>query len=147
VPSHDDDMPWGFDWNPEFSRRARGVPVYAAIRALGRDGVAALVDRCCDLAQRMATRLARADGVAVLNDVVLNQVVVRFGDDDAATEAVIDRVQREGTCWLSGSTFGGRAVMRVSVVGWQTTEADIDRSADAILAAASAVGAGRAETV
>ena len=71
---------------------------------------------------------------------VLNQVLVRFGDDDELTNAVIDRVQRDGTCWLSGSSFQGRAVMRVSVVGWQTTEADIDRSADAILAAARASG-------
>jgi glutamate/tyrosine decarboxylase-like PLP-dependent enzyme len=136
IPAHDDDEPWGFDWSPEFSRRARGLPVYAALRSLGRDGLAALVDGCCDLAQRMAARLERADGIEVLNDVVLNQVLVRFSDDDEITNAVIERVQRDGTCWLSGSTFRGRAVMRVSVVGWQTTSEDIDRSGDAILAAA-----------
>jgi glutamate/tyrosine decarboxylase-like PLP-dependent enzyme len=136
IPAHEEGVPWGFDWNPEFSRRARGVPVYAALRSLGRSGVADLVDRCCSHASRMASLLAAAPGVEVLNDVVLNQVLVRFGDDDPVTDAVIERVQQDGTCWLSGSTFGGRAVMRVSVVGWQTTAEDIDRSAAAILAAA-----------
>jgi glutamate/tyrosine decarboxylase-like PLP-dependent enzyme len=138
IPAHGEDEPWGGDWSPEFSRRARGLPVYAALRSLGREGVTRMVDGCCDHAQRMAARFAREDGVEVLNDVVLNQVLVRFADDDDITNAVIDRVQRDGTCWLSGSTFRGRAVMRVSVVGWQTTADDIDRSADAILAAARA---------
>ena len=138
IPPHDEDIPWGFDWTPEFSRRARGVPVYAALRSLGRRGVAELIDRCCDHAQLMAERLAAADGVEVLNDVVLNQVVVRFADDDEATNAVIDAVQRDGTCWLSGSTFKGESVMRVSVVGWQTTADDIERSADSILESARA---------
>jgi glutamate/tyrosine decarboxylase-like PLP-dependent enzyme len=136
IPAHEDDMPWGYDWNPEFSRRARGVPVYAALRFLGREGLAELVERCCDNAKRMATRLAEEDGVEVLNDVVLNQVLVRFADDDAVTNAVIEAVQRDGTCWLSGSTFRGRGVMRISVVGWQTTADDADRSAEAILEAA-----------
>ena len=139
IPAHPEDVPWGFDWTPEFSRRARGVPVYATLRALGRDGVAELVDRSCEHAARIAARLRRAEGVEVLNDVVLNQVLVRFADDDAATDAVIEAVQRDGTCWLGGSTFRGRAVMRVSIVGWQTTSADVDRSADAILAAARTV--------
>jgi glutamate/tyrosine decarboxylase-like PLP-dependent enzyme len=139
IPPHDDDVPWGFDWTPELSRRVRGVPVYATLRALGRAGVADLVDRSCDHAMRMAERLRAADGVDVLNDVVLNQVLVRFADDDAVTDAVIQAVQHDGTCWLSGSTFRGRAVMRISIVGWQTTSADVDRSAAAILAAAGAV--------
>jgi glutamate/tyrosine decarboxylase-like PLP-dependent enzyme len=138
IPPHEDDVPWGFDWTPELSRRARGVPVYAALRALGRSGVADLIDRSCDHAARMAERLGAADGVEVLNDVVLNQVLVRFADDDAVTNAVIEAVQRDGTCWLGGSTFRGRAVMRISVVGWQTTSADADRSAAVILAAAAA---------
>jgi glutamate/tyrosine decarboxylase-like PLP-dependent enzyme len=112
--------------------------VYAALRSLGRRGVAELIDRCCDHAQLMAERLAAGDGVEVLNDVVLNQVVVRFADDDEATNAVIDAVQRDGTCWLSGSTFKGESVMRVSVVGWQTTADDIERSADSILESARA---------
>jgi glutamate/tyrosine decarboxylase-like PLP-dependent enzyme len=136
IPAHDEDVPWGFDWSPEFSRRARGIPVYAALRALGRRGVAELVDRCCDHAERMAERLEAEDGVEVLNDVVLNQVLVRFGDSDELTDAVIERVQQEGTCWLSGSSFRGQTVMRISVVGWQTAADDIDRSAEAILRAA-----------
>jgi glutamate/tyrosine decarboxylase-like PLP-dependent enzyme len=139
IPSHEEDIPWGFDWNPEFSRRARGVPTYAALRSLGRAGVARLIDGCCSHAERMAARLASTGGVEVLNDVVLNQVLVRFEDDDAVTNAGIEEVQRDGTCWLSGSTFRGQAVMRVSVVGWQTTAEDVDRSADAILAAAARV--------
>jgi glutamate/tyrosine decarboxylase-like PLP-dependent enzyme len=136
IPSHDDDSPWGLDWTPEFSRRARGVPLYAAIRFLGRSGIADLVDRCCDYATRMADRLSAGDGVEIVNDVVLNQVLVRFAGDDDTTDAVIQRVQQDGTCWLGGSTFKGEAVMRISIVGWQTTEEDIDRSADAILEAA-----------
>jgi glutamate/tyrosine decarboxylase-like PLP-dependent enzyme len=134
IPA-DDEVPWGVESTPEFSRRARGIPLYAALRALGREGVTDLVDRCCDHARLMAGLLTAADGVEVLNDVVLNQVLVRFGDDDAHTLAVIDEVQREGTCWASGSRWQGREVMRISVVGWQTTSADIERSAAAILAA------------
>ena len=88
--------------------------------------------------RRMASTLAAAYGVEVLNEVVLNQVLVRFGDSDDVTEAVIDRVQRDGTCWLGGSSFRGRAVMRISIVGWQTTADDVDRSAESILRAAGA---------
>lgn len=142
IPPHDEDIPWGFDWTPEFSRRARGVPLYAALRSLGRDGIARLVDSSCDHAERMANQLAAADGIEVLNDVVLNQVLVRFDDDDQATNAVIERTQQDGTCWRRGSSFRGRAVMRVSVVGWQTTADDVDRSAEAILEAAQASAAG-----
>ena len=128
------------DWTPEFSRRARGFAVYAALRSLGREGVAALVDRCCAHARAMAERL-RASGVEILNDVVLNQVLARFappggGDADAFTRGVVERVQQGGTCWLSGTTWQGRAAMRVSVSGWNTTAADVERSAEAILRAA-----------
>jgi glutamate/tyrosine decarboxylase-like PLP-dependent enzyme len=137
IPTHDDDIPWGFDWTPEFSRRARGLPLYAALRSLGRAGVRQMIDDCCDHAVRMAQALARVDGVEVLNDVVLNQVLVRFDGDDEITDAVIDRVQRAGTCWLSGSTFRGQKVMRISVVSWQTTAEDIDISAQSILEALS----------
>ena len=136
IPPHPDHEPWGLDWNPEFSRRARGVPLYAALRFLGRDGVAHLVDSCCDHARRMADLLGAADGVEVVNDVVLNQVLVRIGDSDEATRAAIEAVQDDGTCWLAGSTFRGRFVMRISIVGWQTTPDDVDRSAAAILLAA-----------
>jgi glutamate/tyrosine decarboxylase-like PLP-dependent enzyme len=130
---------------PEFSRRARGFAVYAALRSLGRRGVADLVDRCCLLARRMADRLAQAPGARILNEVVLNQVLVRFeppagGDADAFTRAVIARVQQEGTCWLGGTRWHERQAMRVSVCNWSTTDEDIDRSADAILAAARAEG-------
>jgi glutamate/tyrosine decarboxylase-like PLP-dependent enzyme len=134
IPANDD-VPWGVESTPEFSRRGRGIPLYAALRSLGRAGVADLVDRCCDHALLMAQRLAAADGIEVLNDVVLNQVVVRFGDDDARTQAVIDEVQRDGTCWAGGSRWHGRTVMRLSIVGWQTTTADVERSAAAIIAA------------
>jgi glutamate/tyrosine decarboxylase-like PLP-dependent enzyme len=125
----------GADWAPEASRRVRAFPLWAALRQLGRRGFAELIERHCALAARIAERLAAEPGVEILNEVVLNQALVRFGDDDAATEAVIARVQEEGTCWLGGTVWQGRAAMRVSVSGWQTTEADADRSADAIAAA------------
>jgi len=121
------------DGVPEFSRRARGLPVYATLRHLGRSGVAALVDRCCALARRFGGRLGASPDVRILNEVVLNQVLVRFRDDDEVTRDVIARVQRDGTCWLGGTTWKGEAAMRISVVNHLTTDADIDRSADAIL--------------
>src|SRR5207237_8932929 len=123
------------------SRRARGFTVYAQLRALGRDGVAALVERCCACAARLADRLRREPGVVELNEVVLNQVLLRFGGDDARTRAVVERVQREGTCWLGGTVWRGKAAMRVSVSGEATTSADIDRSAEAIIAATRTYGA------
>jgi len=129
----------GADWAPEASRRARAFPIYAALRQLGRRGVAELVERDCALARRIAARLAAEPGVEVLNDVVLNQALVRFGDDDAATNAVIARVQDDGTCWLGGTVWHGLAAMRISVSGWQTAEDDADRSAAAIGAAWRAV--------
>ena len=132
VPAPDGDLD-PFDWIPEASRRGRATTVYAALRSLGRDGVAELVDRCCALARRMAERLAAEDRIAILNDVVLNQVLVRFGDDDERTRRVIAAVQDDGTCWAGGTTWHGLAAMRVSVSSWATTEADIDRSADAII--------------
>jgi glutamate/tyrosine decarboxylase-like PLP-dependent enzyme len=125
----------GADWAPEASRRARAFVLWAALRQLGRRGVAELVERHCVLAARIAERLAAEPGVEVLNDVVLNQALIRFGDDDAATDAVIAAVQEEGTCWLGGTVWQGRAAMRVSFSGGQTTEADADRSAAAIAAA------------
>jgi glutamate/tyrosine decarboxylase-like PLP-dependent enzyme len=120
------------DWVPEFSRRARGVPVYATLRTLGRAGVEGLVDNGCARARQMGELLGRIDGVQVLNDVVLNQVLVRFGDDDETTRAVITGVQKDGTCWLGGTVWHGLAAMRVSVSNWQTSEQDIERSAAAI---------------
>jgi glutamate/tyrosine decarboxylase-like PLP-dependent enzyme len=115
------------------SRRARGFALYAALRSLGRSGVRDLVERCCRLARRMAEQLA-AEGVEVLNDVVLNQVLVRFGDDQQ-TDAVIGRVQADGTAWMGGTTWQGKRAMRISVSNWSTTEADADASVQAILRA------------
>jgi glutamate/tyrosine decarboxylase-like PLP-dependent enzyme len=128
----------GVDFVPEFSRRGRGMPVYATLRALGRRGVEALVDRCCALARRFAEQLGSVRGVQVLNEVALNQVLVRFespggGDADAYTRDVISRVQVDGTCWLGGSKWKGLDVMRISVSGWNTSEEDVDRSVAAIL--------------
>jgi glutamate/tyrosine decarboxylase-like PLP-dependent enzyme len=130
------------DWTPESSRRARGFAVYAALRSLGRSGIEDLVDRCCRLARRFADRLRQEPGVEILNDVVLNQVLVRVvpatGDADAATRAVIARVQQAGVCWLGGTRWHDMDAMRISVSNWSTTEEDIDRSADSIIAAVRA---------
>jgi glutamate/tyrosine decarboxylase-like PLP-dependent enzyme len=115
------------DWTPEFSRRARGFPVYAAIRSLGRSGIADLVERCCDLAQRFADGIAEVPGVEVLNEVVLNQVLFRFDSDDRTT-AKLGAVQRSGVAWMSGTTWDGLQAIRISVSNWQTTEEDIDRT-------------------
>jgi glutamate/tyrosine decarboxylase-like PLP-dependent enzyme len=135
-----------YNWVAESSRRARGFAVYAALRELGRDGLVEMIERCCALAGRMADGLRGASGVTILNDVVLNQVLVRFappatngsGEPDAAatdtfTRDVIAAVQADGTCWLGGTTWHGMAAMRISVSNWSTTEADADRSVAAIL--------------
>jgi glutamate/tyrosine decarboxylase-like PLP-dependent enzyme len=127
------------DWVPEFSRRARGFPIYAAIRSLGRTGIAELVERSCERARQFADVLGEADEVEILNEVVLNQVLVRFGGDDGLTQEVVRRVQDDGTCWLGGTVWQGRAAMRISVSNWQTTAEDVERSAAAILEAAAAV--------
>jgi glutamate/tyrosine decarboxylase-like PLP-dependent enzyme len=122
-----------FDWAPEFSRRARGIPAYAALRTLGRRGVADLVDRLCARARQFADILRREPRVEILNDVVLNQVLVRFGDSDELTREVVSGVQREGTCWLGGTTWQGKGAMRISVSNWATTEQDVERSAEAVV--------------
>jgi glutamate/tyrosine decarboxylase-like PLP-dependent enzyme len=127
-----------FDWAPEFSRRGRGIAIYVALRTLGRRGIAELIDRCCARARQFASLLAKQPGVAILNDVVLNQVLVRFDDDDAATRDVIARVQRDGTCWLGGTTWHDMVAMRISVSHWATSEDDVERSAAAILQAHAA---------
>ncbi len=113
------------------SRRARGFTIWAAIQELGRSGVADLVDRCCDLARRFADGLA-AGGLEIANDVVLNQVLVGFGDDER-TDRVIAAIQRDGTCWMGGTTWHGRRLMRIALSNWSTTEDDVDRSVEAIL--------------
>ncbi len=151
-----------YNWVPESSRRARGFAVYAALRSLGRDGLADMIDRCCRLARRVADGLRDTPGVTILNDVVLNQVLVRFappaasvsagaaqaGDAPSAdqvdgfTRAVIAAVQADGTCWLGGTTWHGMAAMRISVSNWSTTDADVDLSVAAILRRAREVAAG-----
>jgi len=131
-----------YNYVPESSRRARAFPVYAVLRSLGRSGLGEMIDRCCGLAQRMARRLASGPGVAILNDVVLNQVLVRFEpasgtDADAFTRAVVAALPADGTCWASGTTWKGMSALRISVSNWSTREQDADRSADAILACAA----------
>ena len=138
----DHDQRDGWEFVLDSSRRARGFIVYAALRSLGRKGVQAMVERCCALARRTAERLASVEGVEVLNEVVLNQVLVRFtpsdgGDGDAFTRAVMTRVQDEGEAWMGGTTWQGKAAIRISVSNWSTTEADVDRTAEALLRAAA----------
>lgn len=133
-----------FDWVPEYSRRARGFPAYAALRSLGRTGVAEMIERACGVARTMAAQLAAAPNVEILNDVVLNQVLVRFTlpgmDTDALTRDVVRRVQEDGTCWLSGTTWHDMAAMRISVSNWSTTDADGAASVEAILRCAAQAG-------
>jgi glutamate/tyrosine decarboxylase-like PLP-dependent enzyme len=141
-----------YNWVAESSRRARGFPIYAALLSLGRDGLAEMIERNCALARRMADRLRDAPGVTILNEVVLNQVLVRFAPPassggaapdeaaiDARTRAVIAAVQADGTCWLGGTTWHGMAAMRISVSNWSTTEADADLSVAAIRRCADVV--------
>lgn len=133
-----DEERMGMDWVPESSRRARGFALYTLIRSLGRQGVADLIRRTCAHARDMATRLAAVPGLTILNDVVLNQVLVRCAstrpdwDDDEMTRRVMAWVQAEGTCWAGGAVWQGRQVMRISVSNWSTTGDDIARAADAI---------------
>jgi len=126
--------PGAADFTAESSRRARGFAVWAALRELGRDGVADLVERCCRLARQFADELSAA-GFHIANDVVLNQVLVSFGDD-AKTDRVIDVVQRGGTCWMGGTTWRGSRYMRISVSNYATNEEDVHRSVEAIREAA-----------
>lgn len=129
------------DYTPELSRRARGFATWAMIRSLGRAGIDAMVSAHCALARRMASRLGAEPGVVVLNEVVLNQLAVRLGADlapaaaDELTRRTIARVQEEGVCFIGGAHWAGGEIVRVSVIGQNTTEADIDVSADAILSA------------
>jgi glutamate/tyrosine decarboxylase-like PLP-dependent enzyme len=125
------DVQWPSDFVPESSRRARGFAAWAALRELGRDGLAELVDRCCALARRFGEQLAATDGVEIGNEIVLNQALASFGSDER-TDAVIAGVQRDGTCWMGGTTWHGRRYMRISVSNWSTTEDDVDRSVAAI---------------
>jgi glutamate/tyrosine decarboxylase-like PLP-dependent enzyme len=123
-------------YTPEMSRRARGIEVWAALRSLGRQGLADLVERCCRHATRFAQGLLAA-GYEVLNEVPLNQVLISFGDP-ATTERVIAAVQADGTCWCGGTEWQGRTAMRISVSSWATTEEDVEQSLQAILRVAAA---------
>jgi glutamate/tyrosine decarboxylase-like PLP-dependent enzyme len=125
-----------FHLAPETSRRARGIEVWAALRSLGKSGVGQLVDRCCGYAMRFASALELA-GYEVLNDVVLNQVVVSFGDEVRCAR-VIERIQRDGVCWCGPTRWRGRAAMRISVSSWATRDDDVARSIDSILRCARA---------
>ena len=128
----------GMDWTLEASRRARVVPTYAVLRSLGRDGLEALVEQCCRVAVRMANQLRNAPGVTLLNDVVLNQVLVRFSNErgENITDAVIAAIQAGGECWCGGTSWQGQPAMRISVSSWKTTDADADRTVAAIVRAA-----------
>jgi glutamate/tyrosine decarboxylase-like PLP-dependent enzyme len=147
-----------YDWVPEGSRRARATPLYAGLRSLGRRGLAELVERNCALARRFAGGLGSEPGIRILNDVVLNQVLVRFDSGpatggmaraaeldadpargDARTRAVIAEVQADGTMWAGGTVWHGLAAMRISVSNWSTTDADVDRSVEAILRCARGI--------
>jgi glutamate/tyrosine decarboxylase-like PLP-dependent enzyme len=121
----------GSDFTPEGSRRARGVDAWAALRSLGRSGLIELVERNCRQARRFAEAF-RAAGFAVLNDVVLNQVLVSFGDD-ARTRDIVAGIQADGTCWCGPTVWRGTTAMRVSVISWATTDEDVERSIEAIL--------------
>jgi len=130
------------DWTPESSRRARGFTVYAALRELGRSGVEAMIERCCRLAGRFADKLRTEPRLRILNEVALNQVLVRVepgsGDADRATRETIRRVQEERVCWLGGTRWHDMDAMRISVSNWSTTEADVDRSVESIVRAVDA---------
>jgi glutamate/tyrosine decarboxylase-like PLP-dependent enzyme len=121
-------------YTPELSRRARGVEIWSALKSLGRSGLADLIERNCRLSRRFAEAL-RQGGCEILNEVVLNQVLVSFGDA-ARTLQIIERVQRDGTCWCGPTEWQGRTAMRISVSSWATRDEDVNRSISAILRAA-----------
>ena len=125
----------GMDWTPEASRRARGNAVYAALRSLGRRGIREIVERCCAAATRLADRLRLEPGVEVLNEVVLNQVLVRFRTENGrnVTTELISAVQQDRVCWVGGTDWRGEPAMRISVSGWKTTALDADYAAESIL--------------
>jgi glutamate/tyrosine decarboxylase-like PLP-dependent enzyme len=128
----------GLTRTPEMSRRGRQIPVYAALRFLGRSGMAELVERCCGHARRLADAMGSLEGAEVLNDVVLNQVLLRFGDSDDVTAGVVAAVQGGGEAWLGGTVWHGMGAARVSFSNWSTTDADVDRLAAALSASLAA---------
>jgi glutamate/tyrosine decarboxylase-like PLP-dependent enzyme len=142
--THDDDARDQLDWNPDWSRRARGFPTYAALRELGRDGIAAIVERCCDHARAIVAGIGSLPGAEIAWEPALNQGLVRFldrragatdADHDRRTDEVIAAIVASGEAFLGGSTWRGRRVMRVSVCNWRTSEADVARTIAAVAAA------------
>ena len=124
------------DWTPEWTRRARGYPVYAALRELGRDGLACLIERCCESCEALTLGIAGLDGAELVAAPSLNQGLVRFlaadGEHDRHTDATIAAINAEGTAYFSGTTFRGRRAMRISVVNWRTGEPDVRRTVEAV---------------
>jgi glutamate/tyrosine decarboxylase-like PLP-dependent enzyme len=120
------------DWNPEWSRRSRGFPAYAAMRALGRSGIGEIIDRCCAHADRLVRGIGALPGAEIVAAPIINQGLVRFlgsdGNNDRATDDVIRRIQAKGVAWFGGATWRGMRVMRVSVCNWLTSEEDIERT-------------------
>ncbi len=125
------------DWNPEWSRRGRGVPVYAVVKALGRQGIADMIGRCCDAAAGLVEGIGALPGAEILSPAIINQGLVRFrdpaGDDhDECTDRVIDRIQAEGTAWFGGTDWHGVRAMRISVCSWATQPSDVRKTVDAV---------------
>lgn len=129
------------DWNPEWSRRGRGFAAYAAVRALGRSGIASIVDRCCAHATRLTDGIGGLAGAEIVARPIINQGLVRFlsadGQHDRQTDAVIGRIQAGGVAWFGGATWRGMRVMRISVCNWLTTESDVDQAISAVRSAMS----------
>lgn len=138
VPARDQ-----IDWNPEWSRRGRAVPVYAAIRSLGRCGIADIIERCSHHAYRLTTEIGALDGAELLITPQINQGLVRFlaadGDHDAHTEHVIEHLQHNGAAWFGAATWNGKRAMRISVVNWQTSDNDVTRAITAVCKALDAI--------
>lgn len=134
--SASDDIRQQIDWGPEWSRRGRGVPTYAALRSLGRRGLGELVERSCEHARRLIEGIGALDGAEVVTEPVINQGVVRFtaedGNHDRRTDEVVARLQKSGTVWFGAADFKGRRVMRVPVLSWRTTSEDVDRAIEAV---------------
>ncbi len=131
-----DDVRDQVDWTPEWSRRARGFPLYAAIRSLGRMGIAELVERCCAHAHRLVTGIGALSGAEVVVTPQINQGLLRFladdGDHDRRTDAVIERIQTHGVAWFGGATWRNKRVMRVSVCNWRTNDSDVERAIESV---------------
>ncbi len=134
-----DDVRDQFNWGPEWSRRARGIPIYAALRTLGRNGVADMIERCCDLTDDFVQQLDKLPGVEVLTKPIINQGLVRFldpdGDHDTRTDAVIERINASGEAWFGPTVWNGMRVMRISLSNFRTTQDDVNRAVEAIKSA------------